>query len=149
MKRFLTLGAVLCAVTLGGSRQLPSASGASLSSRESAVAEFAAPVKLMNVILKGEYLFVHDEEKMEAGKDCTYVYEMVAGKPVKLVVSFHCRPVPRWKVEKFTIRGWFVGTAPELYEVQEFQFAGSKEGHQLPSTAEAKSSTVDLMACCL
>ena len=126
MKRLLAFGAVLCAVTLSGSRSTFARKWGRAYLRENGVAEFAAPVRLMNVVLKGEFQFVHDEEKMAAGKDCTYVYEMVAGKPVKLVLSFHCRPVPRWNVEKFTIRGWFVGTDAELYEVQEFQFAGSQ-----------------------
>jgi hypothetical protein len=148
MKRFLVFGALLCAVTLSGSRQLPSARGASVLKKESAVAEFAAPVKLMNAILKGKYLFVHDEEKMEAGEDCTYVYELVAGKPVRLVLSFHCMPVARRNVEKFTLRGWFVETEPPVYELHEYQFAGTTEGHQVPSSAEAKSATVNLMACC-
>ena len=45
MKRFLAFGAVFCAVMLITSRQLPSASGAGVSHKESAVVEFKAPVK--------------------------------------------------------------------------------------------------------
>jgi hypothetical protein len=148
MKWFLALVVGICAAFLSSSQQFPTAGGAGRAHRESAVVEFKAPVKLMSSLLRGEYLFVHDEEKMEAGEECTFVYQMVAGQPVKLVVSFHCIPVPRRRVETFTIRGSFVGTTPELYELLEYQFAGSSEGHQVPSRAEAKSATVDLVACC-
>ena len=148
MKRYLVLIVTICVVILGSSQQLASAIGAGVSKKESAVVEFKAPVKLMSVILRGEYMFVHDEEKMETGGDCTLVYKMVAGKPVQLVASFHCLPVPRRKVDTFTIRGSFLGTTPELYEVTEYQFAGSTEGHQVPSRFEAEAATVDLVACC-
>lgn len=148
MKRYLALLVMICAVALAGSQQLPNAIGAGVSKQESAVVEFKAPVKLMSVILRGEYMFVHDEKRMEAGDDCTLVYKMVAGKPVELVASFHCLPVPRRKVDTFTIRGSFLGTTPELYEVTEYQFAGSTEGHQVPSKIQTATATVDLVACC-
>lgn len=148
MKRFFALFAVFCAATLGSSSQLTSANGPGVSVKQSAVVEFTTPVKLMNEILKGEYMFVHDEEMMEAGENCTFVYKMAGGKPVKLVVSFHCIPVPRPKVENFTMRSWLLSTKPPLQELQEYQFAGSNEGHQVPSKAETKSATVDLMPCC-
>ena len=148
MKRYLVVIVTICVVVLISSQQSPSAIGAGVSKKESAVVEFKAPVKLMSVILRGEYMFVHDEKRMEAGDDCTLVYKMVAGKPVELVASFHCLPVPRRKVESFTIRGSFLGTTPELYEITEYQFAGSNEGHQVPSRVQTATATVDLVACC-
>ena len=148
MKSSLFLISMFCAVTLGGSQPLPIANAANSSHREKAVVEFQTPVKLMNVILQGEYLFVHDHEKMAAGEDCTFVYKMEAGRPVKLVISFHCSPVPRKKVDSFTMRSSLLLSKPVLYELQEYQFAGSDEGHQVPTRQEAKSASVDIMGCC-
>ena len=148
MKTLLALGVAFCAVTLSGSQQYSSARVAGITQKESAAAEFKIPVKLMGAVLQGEYMFIHDEQKMEAGEDCTYVYKMEAGSPAKLIVSFHCIPVPRPRADHFTIRSSILLTKPLLYELQEYQFAGSNEGHQVPSRSEAKSGTVDLMACC-
>jgi hypothetical protein len=96
-----------------------------------AVVEFPDQVKLLNVILKGEYLFVHDEEKMAAGQDCTYVYSHDKGKQGKLIVSFHCEPVQREKANRFTViveRRALL----DLRELVEYRFAGENEGHRVP-----------------
>jgi len=98
---------------------------------EKATVQFDEPVKLLNVILKGEYLFVHDEGKMARGEDCTYVYNYSNGKQGDLVVSFHCIPVACQKADHFTIT---VNLQPgtNLMELSEFRFAGSEEGHKVP-----------------
>jgi hypothetical protein len=93
-----------------------------------ATVEFNEPVKLLNVILKGQYLFIHDEEKMAAGQDCTYVYDSSG----KLVVSFHCIPVERTKATGFRVLTVRVGTSNGPQEMKEYQFAGSTEAHQVP-----------------
>jgi hypothetical protein len=92
--------------------------------------KFDEPVKLLDVILKGEYLFVHDEEKMSRGEACTYVYKYTDGKQGELVASFHCIPVEREKANNFTIT---VTTMPgmALLELTEFKFTGSVEGHRI------------------
>jgi hypothetical protein len=60
--------------------------------------DFTQPVRLLNVVLKGKYLFVHDEAMEAEGKDCTYVYDSSMSSSLlqwktlrggKLVVSFH------------------------------------------------------------
>jgi hypothetical protein len=146
MKNFLFLFAVILTLALVG--PLTTTNGGSPSHKEKAIVEFKTPVKLMHVILEGEYLFVHDEDKMQAGEDCTYAYKSVAGTPGKLVISFHCIPVPRESASKFTVRTSLVLSKPVIYELTEFQFAGSYEGHQVPSRPEAINATIDLMACC-
>jgi hypothetical protein len=93
-----------------------------------ATVEFNEPVKLLNVILKGEYLFVHDEDKMASGQDCSYVYDMSG----KLIVSFHCVPVERSKAAGFRVLTVRVGTSNGPREMREYQFAGSTEAHQIP-----------------
>jgi hypothetical protein len=98
---------------------------------EKAVVQFNEPVKLLNVMLKGEYLFVHDEEKMARGEACTYVYTHNKGKQGDLVVSFHCIPVARDKTDNFLV---VVTMQPgtNLSQIEEYRFAGSSEGHGVP-----------------
>ena len=67
---------------------------------------------------------------MVRGEACTYVYKGNAAVPDKLVVSFHCTPVPRTIVGHFTVRTMLI--APGQSELSEFQFAGSSEGHLVP-----------------
>ena len=93
-----------------------------------ATVQFTEPVKLLNVILKGQYLFVHDEEKMASGQDCTFVYD----KEGKLIVSFHCIPVERTKARGFRVVSSRVGTSNGPLEMKEYQFEGSTEAHQVP-----------------
>jgi hypothetical protein len=93
---------------------------------ESATVRFTEKVKLLNVILKGEYTFVHDDAKMALGEDCTYVYDRAG----KLVVSFHCIPVERKKATSFRIVTSRVTN--DLIELSEYQFAGDTEAHQVP-----------------
>jgi hypothetical protein len=100
--------------------------------REVAVVEFPQTVKLVNVVLRGEYMVVHDEEKMAQGKDCTYFYQRRSGKPDKLIVSFHCQPIERRNVDQFTVVLFRRNIPFELPEVKEVQFAGSTEGHRVP-----------------
>ena len=95
---------------------------------ERATVQFTEPVKLLNVILKGQYTFVHDEEKMAAGQDCTYVYDASG----KLIVSFHCIPIERPKANGFRVVSSRVGSSNGPLEMKEFQFGGTTEAHQVP-----------------
>ena len=92
---------------------------------QKAKVEFTETIKLKDALLRGEYLFVHDDEKMAKGLDCTYVYD-AAGK---LVVSFHCEPVERAKADQFKA---IVTNKGNVLELEEYQFAGSTEGHRVP-----------------
>ena len=94
---------------------------------ERATIEFAQTVKLLNVVLKGKYLVVHDEERMAKGEDCTYIYD----RKGQLVVSFHCTPVERPKSESFRVVTRRVDPSG-LSEIVEIQFAGSTEAHKVP-----------------
>ena len=98
---------------------------------QKAVVVFDEPVKLLNVILKGQYLFVHDDELMAQGKACTYVYNYADGKQGDLVVSFHCVPVAREKSDHFAVTVT-MQNGTNLYELAEYRFAGSTEGHKVP-----------------
>src|SRR5437588_10331421 len=128
MRRFLLFAPFLCVVTLAiGSSFVSNASKAG--QKQKASMTFTEPVRLQGVILKGEYLFVHDDAAMARGEACTFVYK--GGSPVKenLVASFHCIPAERAKVNSFTVRTQQVAGVEEL---REFQFSGDAEAHVVP-----------------
>ena len=112
---------------------LPSVSTSSIASvggpnhKERGVAAFTEPVQLMNVTLRGEYLFVHDDAAMARGETCTFVYKGLVESKENLVVAFHCKPELRAKAERFTVRTRQASTG--LKEIKEVQFAGSTEAH--------------------
>jgi hypothetical protein len=103
-----------------------------------AVVEFTEPVKLLGAVLKGEYLFLHDEGKMERGEPCTSIYARgETGKFDRLVVSFHCIPVNREvPAEQFKVMISSTNPAIGLPEVLEYRFAGSTEGHKVPQATD-------------
>ena len=95
---------------------------------ERALVRFNDTVKLKNVFLRGEYLFVHDADKMAKGEDCTWIYD----KDGNVVTSFHCTPVERPLTTTFKVIVYRPNTAFQISEVREIQFPGSTEGHQVP-----------------
>ena len=125
MKRLLLAATMLAAliVTIGA---FAVNSKAEAKNNERATIEFIQPVKLLSVILKGEYLVVHDDALMAKGEDCTYVYDRAG----KLVVSFHCTPVERQKSDRFRVVTRRLDPSG-ISEVIEIQFAGSTEAHQV------------------
>ncbi len=124
MRRFTVAAVIVAAFLIAGTAALR-ADGKQV---EKATVQFNEQVKLLNVILKGEYLFVHDTYKMAKGEPCTYVYQND-----KLVVSFHCEHVERAKADQFTVilSSNLVNGMPELLE---FRFAGSTDGHRVPQS---------------
>src|SRR5437763_13621153 len=102
MKRLLLFAALLCAVTLAiGSSFVSNASKAG--QKQKASMTFTEPVRLQGVVLKGEYLFVHDDAAMMRGEACTFVYKGNVETARNLVVSFHCIPEYRTKVANFPV----------------------------------------------
>jgi hypothetical protein len=140
MKSFLLFIALLCAVTLSSSSAPTVTSAANAARKERATMKFNQPVKLMGLTLKGEYLFVHDDLAMARGEACTYVYKGDAEVPDKLVVSFHCTPVPRAKVASFTVRS--LPSSLGENEIREFQFGGSRESHLVPMSQHGGYVTI-------
>jgi hypothetical protein len=126
MKRLLIAASMLAAlmITIGA---FATHTKAEAKKNERATIEFTQTVKLLNVVLKGEYLVVHDEALMAKGEDCTYIYD----KSGKLVVSFHCTPVERPKSDRFRVVTRRLDSSG-LTEVIEIQFAGSTEAHLVP-----------------
>jgi len=138
MKTLLLFTALFSVAILSNSWAPPTAGAVAL--KEKAVARFDGRVTLMDIPLKGEYLFVHDEVAMARGEACTYVYKGTEEKPENLVAYFHCTPRIRAIAARFTVRTLEV--APGQFEVKEFQFAGSPEGHLVPVSAHAEHVTL-------
>ena len=132
VKSFLLCVALLCAVTLSSSSAPSVTNAANVAKKERATITFSQPVTLIGVTLKGDYLFVHDEAAMVRGEACTFVYKGNAEFADKLVVSFHCTPVPRDTVAYFTVRTMLI--RPGQSELSEFQFVGSSEAHLVPAS---------------
>jgi hypothetical protein len=128
MKTLIFLSVVLCALTLGSVSWTTSA--ANNRQKQQAVTHFDNPVTLQGVVLKGTYLFVHDDAAMKRGEACSRIYKGEAEAPDKLVASFHCIHVERSKATKFTVRA--LETSPGMVELREFQFAGETAGHGVP-----------------
>ena len=127
MKSLFLFGALLLAVVLSSSSAVTSK--ASMGGKHKAITQFNEPVKLMGTMLKGQYLFVHDDAAMARGEACTFVYKGDAEIPSKLVVSFHCTPVQRLKVGSFVVRTELINGFNEL---REYQFDGDTEAHMVP-----------------
>jgi hypothetical protein len=139
VRSFLLFAAILLVVTLA-STSTPPVTNAANANKDRAVTKFNHPVTLMNVQLKGIYLFVHDDAAMARGEACTFVYEGLNEIPKNLVISFHCMPVVRERVENFTVRTSLV--APGQFELREFQFADSTEAHLVPVNQHAAHVTI-------
>ena len=144
MKRLFVFISVLATLALSAMPLPLTSTAAGAGHKERAIVEFTEQVKVLNVVLKGKYLIVHDDDKMARGEGCTYIYETQHGAPGKLIVSFHCTPIVRQKASVFTFR-----TAMSQYwnmrELREFQFAGSIESHMVPSIIDTKPAFVSLV----
>jgi hypothetical protein len=131
MKRSGIAALILGAAIIAGSA-IAFAAEARVLENERAVVVFNERVKLLDVFLHGEYLFIHDDERMAQGDACLYVYRQEKGQPDKLVVSFHCIPVARAKVDRFRVIVTNRNTPFDVNEIEEIQFAGSLKAHKVP-----------------
>ena len=131
MKRMiLTIPLLLASLAFGAT---PAAGMTYKPQREEAVVEFTELVKLQGVLLRGQYLIYHDDEMMEAGRPCLYIYTMKDGKRDKLVIAVHCEPVERKQAKEFTVLLTPRNSAYMVREVREIQFAGLAKAHRIPS----------------
>ena len=132
MKRVILFIALLFALGLPSFSTKSIAGGSGPNHKERGMVTFSEPVQLLNVTLKGEYLFVHDDGAMARGETCTFVYKNGVESKENLIVSFHCKPERRAKADRFTVRTKEGLTG--LKEIREVQFAGSTEAHLVTMT---------------
>jgi hypothetical protein len=89
-------------------------------------------------IVQGPVVFIHDDAKMARGEPCTSVRLLEPGLgPGEEIAAFHCIPVRRAVVHRFTLR-----TRPNTEAgfgciLTEYQFAGDSEGHGVPYSTNA------------
>jgi hypothetical protein len=124
----LAFGTLLIGLILG-SVCWSSTSATDLQKRK-AVTEFTDPIMVQGVVLKGKYLFVHDDAAMNRGEACTYIYKGEVEAPGKLVASFHCTHIDRTVAKHFIVRSRETGTG--MLELTEFQFSGETASHGVP-----------------
>ena len=127
MKTFVFISVLLCTLIFG-SVSWKSTAATDVQKRK-AVAEFPKPVIVQGVVLKGQYLFVHDDAAMSRGDACTFIYKGVAEVPANLVTSFHCIHIERAKVKSFA---WRTRETAAGMELVDFQFVGEKAAHGVP-----------------
>ena len=118
--------------------------------RQWAIVNFVRTTQVGGYLLDaGQYLIVHDFDKMQRGEPCTSIYSFgESGMGVQQeVVGFHCIPRARRVANQTTLVtrtirgdtedataapwGWVID------KLTEYQFAGDTEGHGVPEDATA------------
>lgn len=107
--------------------QLP---GRAVRQREFAKVVFDSPVRVMGTWLQGVFLIEHDRDRMDRGEPCTHIYRLK--DRTKPVVTFFCEHLHRKVSEHGSYTVKRVSTRPGAYELVEFQFEGSADGHGVP-----------------
>jgi hypothetical protein len=97
-----------------------------------ALINFADPTIVAGEVLMGQFLVVHDSQKMSRGEPCSTFYRFDKKRgPQEAIVSFHCRPVQREVCAKTTLT---VRSDPAfgIAKLVEYQVAGDSEAHGVP-----------------
>jgi hypothetical protein len=103
-----------------------------------AVTYLAEPTLIGSTIVQGPVLITHDDDKMARGEPCTTVQLFEPGtEPAEEIAAFHCIPISRRVVDKFTVRTKRNAALGFGCILTEYQFAGDAEGHGVPSPANA------------
>jgi hypothetical protein len=129
VKTLLFFASLLCALALSSSAISSVSSASTIARLQRAEVSFSSPVQLMGETLRGNYIFVHNDEASARGEACTFVYKN-SEKPENLVTSFHCTKAVRIKATRFTVRS--KRNEMGQLEVKEIQFPGSTLTHLVP-----------------
>ncbi len=132
MRRLFYAGFILCSIILIGiavqAQQKPQTP-----EKESAIVVITDKLKVLDVILQGQYLFEHDDSRMARGEPCMYIYSYKDGKQGELVAKFHCIPEER-DLAKEVVLGVMMTSDPDVFRLDEIQFKGSTKGHKVPTS---------------
>ena len=104
--------------------------GQVIRSREVGRVDFESPVRVLDVWLQGVYIIEHDEERMKRGDPCTHIYRVK--NRTEPVVTFQCTHLHREVSERGTITLKPASIRPGAFELLEFQYRGSADGHGIP-----------------
>jgi len=102
--------------------------------RTAAIVNFTDPVLVVDQLVMGPVLIVHDDDKMALGLACTTFYRFDPARgPQEELLSFHCTPVQRTVTEKTRLT---LSERPEpgCKRLLEYQVAGEAEAHAIPLT---------------
>lgn len=133
----LLLGGILAAGAFGFGAVSASAVHAQ---KQSAIIHLTNPTLVNGHVLpEGEYLIVHDDDKMARGGPCTSFFCFDTEQGWSEVVSFHCRPIKRdiadktmLTIETLSLDERVMSGLGVIEKLTEYQFAGDSEGHGVP-----------------
>ena len=102
-------------------------------SEQRVVMNFDRPTMIVDAIVMGPVLIVHNEAKEQVGQPCTTIYRFDPAKGRKEeIVSFSCKMVEKPVVDKFTA-SCKLSAAIGLHVLTEYQFPGDTRAHDVPS----------------
>jgi hypothetical protein len=129
--RVLVLGAIIVGTMSAGT--IASRGQGVAGPRTWTMVNFVDPVRVLDQIVMGPVMIVHDDQKMEQGEACTtfYRFDKVRG-PQEELISFHCTSVQR------SVAATTQLTVSETAEVGckrlvAYQIAGEAEAHAIPT----------------
>jgi len=134
MKTFIFVSVLVCTLIFGSVAWKSTAAGDV--QKRKAVVEFPNPIDVQGAVLKGKYLFVHDDAAMNRGDACTFIYKGEAEVRENLVTSFHCIHIERAKANNFIWRSREV--VPGIMELVDFQFSGETAAHGVPPSGKVE-----------
>ncbi|HMF97764.1 MAG TPA: hypothetical protein VKE96_25870 [Vicinamibacterales bacterium] len=130
MRSRILIGIVVVIATLGIGA-LTSRAGDHAGARQWSIVNFPDPILVKGQLVMGPVLIVHDSEKMAQGEACTSFYRFEPGVgPKDEIVSFHCKPIAREKVEQTTFA--YAAAPNGCKRLTEYQIAGDAEAHEVP-----------------
>jgi hypothetical protein len=130
--RLLVLSPLIVGLMSVGTVASRSQSG---TARTSAIVNFTDPVLVIDQLVMGPVLIVHDNDKMALGEACTTFYRFDPARgPQEEIVSFHCTPVRRTVAEKTRLTLSEKNSEPGCKRLLEYQVAGEAEAHAIPLT---------------
>lgn len=128
--RVLVLGALIVGTMSVGT--VASRGQGVAGSRSWTMVNFVAPVRVLDQVVMGPVMIVHDDQKMERGEACTTFYRFDRSRgPREELISFHCTPVQRALAAetRLTLSQTDDGGCKRLLE---YQLVGDTEAHAIP-----------------
>jgi hypothetical protein len=141
----VTTGAVLVETTIDvGSIAQPTPD----STVQWGIVHFDDPTKIVDRLLVGDYVLVHDHYWDSGDRPCTTIYEFESNRAVEAVASFSCRRIAHpTKLDRFSVLVRPADSPEQCarWELIGFWFAGISEIHRvLDYEIPTKSGGTDL-----
>jgi len=129
--RFLVVGMFIVGAMSAGT--VASRGQGAAGPRTWTMVNFSDPVRVVDQIVMGPVMIVHDDQKMEQGEPCTTFYRFDPARgPREELISFHCTPVQR-KVAAETKLTLSQTDEIGCKRLLEYQIVGESEAHAIPT----------------